>query len=58
MQIGFLADSFFPIVGGAETVLHNLATRLTKSGGDVLVLAPHIRGSDNRMDVPYSLKRL
>ncbi len=57
MRIGFLADSFFPIVGGAETVLHNLATRLTKSGGDVLVLAPHIRGSDNRMDVPYSLKR-
>ncbi len=57
MRIGFFADSFFPIVGGAETFLHNLATRLTRKGDDVLVLAPHIRGSDNRMDVPYSLKR-
>ncbi|MEI8018866.1 MAG: glycosyltransferase family 4 protein [Schlesneria sp.] len=57
LRIGFFADSFFPIVGGAETVLHNLATRLTIKGDDVLVLAPHVRGSDNRMDVPYSLKR-
>ncbi len=57
LRIGFFADSFFPIVGGAETVLHNLATRLTRKGDDVLVLAPHIRGCDNWMDVPYSLKR-
>lgn len=57
MRVGFFADSFFPIVGGAETVLHNLATRLTENGDDVLVLAPHIRGRDNRLDVPYSVKR-
>ena len=57
LRIGFLADSFFPIVGGAETVLHNLASRLTGNGDDVLVMAPHIRGRDNHLDVPYSVKR-
>lgn len=57
MRIGFLADSFLPTIGGAETVLHNLATRLTRNGDDVLVLAPHIRQQNNQLDVPYAVRR-
>jgi glycosyltransferase involved in cell wall biosynthesis len=57
LRIGFLADTFLPIVGGAETVLDNLATRLSRLGDEVLVLAPHVRGVDNRLDAPYTVKR-
>lgn len=57
LRIGFLADSFFPIVGGAETMLDGLATRLTRRGDRVTVLAPYIRGRNNKLNVNYQVKR-
>ena len=38
-------------------MLDGLATRLTGRGDRVTVLAPHIRGRDNRLNVPYTVKR-
>ncbi|HEY0984263.1 glycosyltransferase family 4 protein [Schlesneria sp. T3-172] len=57
MRVGFLADSFLPTVGGAETMLDGLATRLTQRGDHVTVMAPYIRGRNNCLNVPYCLKR-
>ncbi len=57
LRICFFTDTFFPFVGGAETVLHNLALRLTGRGVDVTVLAPQVRKCDNRLDVPYRVVR-
>ena len=40
MNICFYTDTFFPWVGGAETVLDNLARELTGLGHAIVVLAP------------------
>ena len=56
MNLCFFTDTFFPLVGGAETVLHNLAIRLTESG-EVHVFAPRVRKVNNRLDVPYHVHR-
>jgi glycosyltransferase involved in cell wall biosynthesis len=57
MRICFFTDTFFPIVGGAEMVLHNLAVQLEKQGIQICVLAPKIRGKPNRCDCPYPVYR-
>ena len=56
MNICCFTDTFFPLVGGAETVLHNLAVQLAKSE-KVHVFAPRVRKAENRMDVPYHVHR-
>jgi len=57
MRICFFADTFFPLVGGAETVLHNLASRLADRGEHCVVFAPQVRGMDNHVDAPYEVVR-
>ncbi len=57
MNICFYADTFFPLVGGAETVLHNLASKLTKWGETVHVLAPTVRSRESVQALPYPVHR-
>lgn len=57
MRICAFADTFAPLVGGAQTVLHNLATQLTVRGDQFSVLAPYVRGQDNRVDANYPVHR-
>ncbi|MHC5008004.1 MAG: glycosyltransferase family 4 protein [Planctomycetota bacterium] len=57
MRICFFTDTFLPLVGGAEMVLHNLASHLAAGGDDVIVLAPRVRGADNRVDADYAVRR-
>ncbi|MHC4081993.1 MAG: glycosyltransferase family 4 protein [Planctomycetota bacterium] len=57
MRICFFTDTFLPLVGGAEMVLHHLASRLAAAGDDVTVLAPRVRGADNRVDADYAVRR-
>ncbi|MHC4140598.1 MAG: glycosyltransferase family 4 protein [Planctomycetota bacterium] len=57
MRICFFTDTFLPLVGGAEMVLHHLASRLAAGGDEVIVLAPRVRGADNRVDADYAVRR-
>lgn len=57
MRICAFADTFAPLVGGAQTVLHNLATQLTTNGDQISVLAPYVRGQDNRVHANYPVHR-
>jgi len=57
VKICFFTDTFFPIVGGAEMVLHNLAVQMSRRGQEVRVLAPRVRGKSNRADLPYPVHR-
>jgi glycosyltransferase involved in cell wall biosynthesis len=56
MNICCFTDTFFPLVGGAEMVLHNLALQLVESE-EVHVFAPRVRKAENKMDVPYRVHR-
>ena len=57
MRLCFYTHSFLPLVGGAEMVLHNLATHLARRGEDVLVMAPVMRRPYNDRALPYPLYR-
>lgn len=57
MRICAFADTFLPLIGGAQTVLHNLATKLTEYGDQISVLAPHVRGQNNHVDSIYPVHR-
>lgn len=57
MRLLFFADSFIPVVGGAERFLDRLASEMCGRGHDVRVLAPRVRHRDNRVDAPYRLIR-
>ena len=46
-----------PLWGGAEMVLHNLAIQLTRCGEEVHILAPKVRGADNKEKFPYHVHR-
>ncbi|WLQ12216.1 glycosyltransferase family 4 protein [Hahella aquimaris] len=46
LKICIYTDTFFPRQGGAQVVLHHLATELTRRGIKVVVLAPHFRGDE------------
>jgi glycosyltransferase involved in cell wall biosynthesis len=57
MRLCLYTSSFFPLVGGAEIVLHNLATHLTADGQAPVVLAPYIRRRDNHVETSYPIYR-
>lgn len=57
MRLCFYTATFLPDVGGAEIVLDRLATSLVAGGHEVTVLAPRIRGKENRLSRPYRLVR-
>jgi glycosyltransferase involved in cell wall biosynthesis len=54
MHILLFTDTFFPLLGGAEMVLHNLASQLQARGDRVTVLAPRIKGESDSRDRDYS----
>lgn len=56
MNICFYTDTFFPWVGGAETVLDNLARELTGLGHHIVVLAPKARNTHDAQ-YPYEVVR-
>jgi glycosyltransferase involved in cell wall biosynthesis len=57
MNLCLYTATFLPTIGGAELVLHELATALTAQGHRVSVLAPTVRRADNRTRTTYRLRR-
>ncbi len=57
MRLCFYTHSFLPLVGGAELVLHNLATHLAARGEDVVVMAPAMRRPCHDQDTGYTIHR-
>lgn len=57
MRLLFFAQSFLPVIGGAEVFLDGLARRLVARGHAVKVIAARKRGLENALDVPYELVR-
>ena len=57
MNLCLYTATFLPTIGGAELVLHELATQLTRLGHRITVLAPYVRHADNRMATTYRLRR-
>ncbi len=57
MKICCFTYTFLPTVGGAEFLLHRLAESLTGRGHHVTVIAPLVRGKNNRIKTGYRLMR-
>jgi L-malate glycosyltransferase len=57
MNLCLYTATFLPTIGGAELVLHALASALTAQGHSVTVLAPLVRRADNQVEAPYRLRR-
>jgi L-malate glycosyltransferase len=57
MNLCLYTATFLPTIGGAELVLHALASALTGQGHRVTVLAPFVRGANNHVEAPYRLRR-
>jgi glycosyltransferase involved in cell wall biosynthesis len=57
MNLCLYTATFLPIIGGAELVLHAVASALAVQGHSVTVLAPVVRRADNRVEAPYRLRR-
>ena len=57
MNLCLYTATFLPTVGGAELVLHELASALAGRGHRVTVLAPFVRRADNHLEAPYHVRR-
>jgi glycosyltransferase involved in cell wall biosynthesis len=57
MHLCLYTATFLPTIGGAERVLHALASALTAEGHRVTVLAPWVRRANNHVEAPYHLRR-
>jgi glycosyltransferase involved in cell wall biosynthesis len=57
MNLCLYTATFLPTIGGAELVLHTLASALESQGHAVTVLAPWVRRANNRVAAPYRLRR-
>ncbi|MHA1381249.1 MAG: glycosyltransferase family 4 protein, partial [Candidatus Helarchaeota archaeon] len=57
MRICLFSTSFFPKIGGAEFVIHNLAKYLTKLGHEVTVLVPKYRKVKEEIECSYNIRR-
>jgi L-malate glycosyltransferase len=57
MNLCLYTATFLPTIGGAELVLHAVASALAVQGYSVTVLAPVVRRADNRVEAPYRLRR-
>lgn len=57
MNLCLYTATFLPTIGGAELVLHELASQLTRLGHRITVLAPYVRQADNRVTTNYRLRR-
>ena len=54
MNICLLTSTFFPLIGGLEIVVHNLATALTYLGHNVYLVTPY-RGN-RKLDKDFNYK--
>jgi glycosyltransferase involved in cell wall biosynthesis len=57
MNLCLYTATFLPTIGGAELILHALASALTAQGHRVTVLAPVVRRANNHVETPYRLRR-
>jgi glycosyltransferase involved in cell wall biosynthesis len=57
MNLCLYTATFLPTIGGAELVLHTVASALVAQGHAVTVLAPRVHRADNRVEAPYRLRR-
>ena len=57
MNLCLYTATFLPTIGGAELILHVLASALASQGHSVTVLAPILRHADNRVEASYRLRR-
>jgi len=57
MNICCYTDTFFPIVGGAEMVLHNLSNQLCRMGDNVRIFAPRFKGRSPDVEARYHVHR-
>jgi len=57
VRFALLTTTFYPILGGAEKQLDLLARGLLGRGHEALVIAPLVKGRDNRVDAPYAVHR-
>jgi L-malate glycosyltransferase len=57
MNLCLYTATFLPTIGGAELVLHELASWLTGQGHRVTVLAPYVRHANNHVAAMYRLRR-
>lgn len=57
VRFALLTTTFYPILGGAEKQLDLLARGLIARGHEALVIAPLVKGRDNRVDAPYPVHR-
>jgi L-malate glycosyltransferase len=57
MNLCLYTATFLPTIGGAELVLHALASALTGQGHRVTVLAPAVRRANNHVEAAYRLRR-
>jgi L-malate glycosyltransferase len=57
MNLCLYTATFLPTIGGAELVLHELASWLTAQGHRVTILAPYVRHANNHVAATYRLRR-
>ena len=57
MNICLLTSTYFPLVGGLEIVVHNLAKALSNSGHNVYVLTSYNKEKIHIQDLNYTLLR-
>jgi glycosyltransferase involved in cell wall biosynthesis len=57
MNLCLYTATFLPTIGGAELVLHELASALTLQGHHVTVLAPLVRHANNHLETTYRVRR-
>jgi L-malate glycosyltransferase len=57
MNLCLYTATFLPTIGGAELVLHALASALAGQGHCVTVLAPVVRRANNHVEALYRLRR-
>jgi glycosyltransferase involved in cell wall biosynthesis len=57
MNLCLYTATFLPTIGGAELILHTLASALTAQGHSVTVLAPFVRHANNQLQTTYHLRR-
>lgn len=57
MKLLLFTNTFFPTIGGAEFVVHHLASELSRRGHEVCVLAPRPEGLHNGITINYKLSR-
>lgn len=57
MNLCLYTATFLPTIGGAELVLHELASALVGHGHGVTVLAPFVRRANNHLAATYRVRR-